>query len=173
MSRYDVLGKDRIFVVARGGIEPPIRGFSDCELAFLLTGRAYDAEIIQGAPRKQGDDRGTLGRLRTALLVQNLVQTTPISPREAHKHTVRFTSGHATKPGANGGGKDRSTRTRGISRCEHQDSSYIDQARRTAAADPNWTEAVLVEEKIHALVARPRSRVSPDTFGLDDAPQFS
>jgi hypothetical protein len=132
-------------VTARGGIEPPTRGFSGCGLTFRLTGQVYDVDVIQGVRRKQGDTRGRARNLRTGLLVQNLVQTTPVSPRDAYEHTVRFTSGHAMKPGAGGGETNRSTRTRGISRREHKDSSDIDQARRAAASDPDWTETDLVE----------------------------
>ncbi|MDB6085474.1 MAG: hypothetical protein JWN43_3355 [Gammaproteobacteria bacterium] len=41
----------------------------------------------------------------------------------------------------------------------HKDGSVIDQTRRAAVADPNWTEAVLAEGDIHALAARRRNGV--------------
>jgi predicted DNA-binding transcriptional regulator AlpA len=61
-----------------------------------LTGLVYDVESIQEVRRKQEDARGKPGKLKTGAPVQNLAQTTPVSPREAYKHCVRFTSGHAT-----------------------------------------------------------------------------
>jgi hypothetical protein len=87
----------------KGGIEPPTRGFSGCRLTLRLTGLIHDVDVIQGVSRKQGGACGKPRKLRTGVLVQSLVQTTPISPREAYKHAVRFTSGHASKPGASGG----------------------------------------------------------------------
>ena len=72
-------------MVARGGIEPPTRGFSGCGLTFRLTGQRYGIESIQGVPRKQGDARGKPRKLKTDVLVQNLVQTTPDSPRRTDK----------------------------------------------------------------------------------------
>src|SRR5437762_1375017 len=122
-------------MVARGGIEPPTRGFSGGELTFRMTGQVYDVENIQGVRRKQGDARGKPRKLGTDVLVQNLVQTTRVSPREAYKHTARFTSGHTTKPGAADGREDRPTRRREISRREHEDGSDFNRARRTASAD--------------------------------------
>ena len=131
-------------MVARGGIEPPTRGFSGCELTFRLTGRVYDAENIQGVPRKQGDARGSPRKLRTSVLVQSLVQTTPVSLRKRDKH-AHFTSGHPTKPGADCGRKDRSTRCRKISRRQHKDGSGFGRACGFAFADPDRTKAVLAE----------------------------
>ena len=68
-------------MVARGGIEPPTRGFSGCRLSFPVTGRVHEGEVIQGVPWKQGDLGGSPGKLGTAVLVRNLVQATPDSPR--------------------------------------------------------------------------------------------
>jgi predicted DNA-binding transcriptional regulator AlpA len=59
-----------------------------------------------------------------------------VSPREAHKHTVRFTSGHATKPGADNGRQDRSARCREISRRELTDGSEIDQLIKRGELPP-------------------------------------
>jgi len=72
-------------MVARGGIEPPTRGFSGCGLILRLTGQVYDAEIIQGVLRKQEDVGGSPRKLGTGALVQNLVQTTLVSPRQPDK----------------------------------------------------------------------------------------
>ena len=72
-------------MVARGGIEPPTRGFSGCKLSFPVTGRVHEGESIQGVPRKQGEGDGSSGKLGTGVVVQMPdqmpVQMRPNGPR--------------------------------------------------------------------------------------------
>ena len=81
-------------MVARGGIEPPTRGFSGCRFALALTGRVHEGKIIQGVPRKQADNGRSAAKLRTVALVQNLVQTTPVSPRRRMNSRSLYSESH-------------------------------------------------------------------------------
>ena len=73
-------------VVARGGIEPPTRGFSDLYGLLTRRGLLFEAYVIQALSGNQGKLAEAHGRPKTRLLVQfwsNMVQTTGLSPRHS------------------------------------------------------------------------------------------